>query len=94
MYTHTQVSTFPLPLVFVNIRPQKDYLNMNLRVSVLWMSQTRSFVYYSYWSARDASADISVCRLTNEDITTFTFMHLADAFIQSDLQCIQAIHFI
>ncbi len=24
----------------------------------------------------------------------FTFMHLAGAFIQSDLQCIQAIHFI
>ncbi len=24
--------------------------------------------------------------------THFTFMHLADAFIQSDLQCIQAIH--
>ncbi len=24
---------------------------------------------------------------------TFTFMHLADAFIQSELQCIQAIHF-
>ncbi len=24
---------------------------------------------------------------------TFTFMHLADTFIQSDLQCIQAIHF-
>ncbi len=23
----------------------------------------------------------------------FTFMHLADAFIQSDLQCIQPIHF-
>ncbi len=23
---------------------------------------------------------------------TFTFMHLSDAFIQSDLQCIQAIH--
>ncbi len=27
------------------------------------------------------------------DIMTFTFMHLADAFIQSDLQCIQVIHF-
>ncbi len=27
-----------------------------------------------------------------ETIFTFTFMHLADAFIQSDLQCIQAIH--
>ncbi len=25
-------------------------------------------------------------------VNTFTFMHLADAFIQSDLQCIQAIH--
>ncbi len=24
----------------------------------------------------------------------FTFMHLADAYIQSDLQCIQAIHFL
>ncbi len=24
--------------------------------------------------------------------TTFTFMHLANAFIQSDLQCIQVIH--
>ncbi len=23
---------------------------------------------------------------------TFTFMHLADAFIQSDLQCIQVTH--
>ncbi len=25
---------------------------------------------------------------------TFTFMHLADDFIQSDLQCTQAIHFL
>ncbi len=25
---------------------------------------------------------------------TFTFMHLADAFIQSDLQCIQVIHLV
>ncbi len=24
----------------------------------------------------------------------FTFMHLADAFIQSDLQCIQTMHFV
>ncbi len=34
----------------------------------------------------------SVC--INADIFTFMFMHLADAFIQSDLQCIQAIHFL
>ncbi len=26
-------------------------------------------------------------------VSTFTFMHLADAFIQSDLQYIQVIHF-
>ncbi len=26
-------------------------------------------------------------------LKTFTFMHLADTFIQSDLQCIQVIHF-
>ncbi len=31
----------------------------------------------------------AICMIT----FTFTFMHLADAFIQSDLQCIQAIHF-
>ncbi len=27
-------------------------------------------------------------------LLTFTFMHLADAFIQSDLQYIQVIHFL
>ncbi len=26
-------------------------------------------------------------------VLAFTFMHLAEAFIQSDLQCIQVIHF-
>ncbi len=31
---------------------------------------------------------ITVCDI----YISFTFMHLADAFIQSDLQCIQAIH--
>ncbi len=37
------------------------------------------FVWVSFW-------------LEELPIFTFTFMHLADAFIQSDLQCIQAIH--
>ncbi len=27
-------------------------------------------------------------------VSTFTFMHLADALIQSDIQCIQVIHFL
>ncbi len=34
----------------------------------------------------------NICFLFNCHIT-FIFMHLADAFIQSDLQCIQDIHF-
>ncbi len=36
--------------------------------------------------------NISFCFPWKKDIITFTFMHLADAFIQIDLQCIQAIH--
>ncbi len=32
--------------------------------------------------------------LSQDHAGTFTFMHLADAFIQSDLQCIQVIHFL
>ncbi len=51
---------------------------------------------------RDIGASMSSAILARRQIylaqtylleTTFTFMHLADAFIQSDLQCIQVIHF-
>ncbi len=35
--------------------------------------------------------DVAIMQIHWESFT-FTFMHLADAFIQSDLQCIQAIH--
>ncbi len=38
-----------------------------LHVSMLWMAQMRVFVYSLYWSGRDTSGDINVCRLTNED---------------------------
>ncbi len=40
--------------------------------------------------------DQTSCKLnfTSDDPFTFTFTHLADAFIQSDLQCIEAIHFL
>ncbi len=36
---------------------------------------------------------ITNTQLLNLRAVTFTFTHLADAFIQSDLQAIQAIHF-
>ncbi len=45
-----------------------------------------------------SKAHVSVIGITDAFVEflvstfTFTFMHLADAFIQSDLQCIQAIH--
>ncbi len=35
---------------------------------------------------------LKVCKENIPHTITFTYMHLADAFIQSDLQCIQAIH--
>ncbi len=40
------------------------------------------------WQKREENVELS-----RYFTFTFTFMHLADAFIQSDLQCIQAIHF-
>ncbi len=36
---------------------------------------------------------MSLCITYMDIVCTFTFIHLADAFIQSDLQCIQVIHF-
>ncbi len=39
------------------------------------------------WQFRQANTKKQVAAFT------FTFMHLANAFIQSNLQCIQAIHF-
>ncbi len=57
-HAHTQVS--PLPLVFVNIKPQNDYLNMTS--ACLCVNAWR--ICYSYRSAREACSDINVCRLT------------------------------
>ncbi len=37
--------------------------------------------------------DVKMGVTSTDSSTVFTFMHLADAFIQSDLQCFQAIHF-
>ncbi len=39
---------------------------------------------YQVWS--------HLAQMVSERVIPFTFTHLADAFIQSDLQCIQAIH--
>ncbi len=35
------------------------------------------------------NCESKICVLENLQTVTFTFMHLADAFIQSDLHCIQ-----
>ncbi len=36
-------------------------------MSLCYECYMRVFVYYLYWSVRDTSGDINVCRLTNED---------------------------
>ncbi len=39
----------------------------------VWVNGADGFVYYTHWSARDASSDFSVCRLSlNEDLITWT----------------------
>ncbi len=42
------------------------------------------------WKEKTLSMQIALTR--DEETVSFTFVHLADSFIQSDLQCIQAIH--
>ncbi len=41
---------------------------------------------------RNEVINTSITSISSIFTFTFTFMHLADAFIQSDLQCIQVIH--
>ncbi len=52
----------------------------------LWVKDS-AFIYSV------VSWDILTSVLTAKDLVRFTFTHLADAFIQSDLQCIQAVRF-
>ncbi len=47
------------------------------------------FFFFFFLASQDVNWWTGVVWIT----FTFTFMHLADAFIQSDLQCIQAIQF-
>ncbi len=68
-YMHTQVS--PLPLVFVNIKPQKDYLNMTsacLCVNV-WRRRAVLFATHTDALARLAVILTSAASL-NEDVNT------------------------
>ncbi len=59
------------------------------------MIPVRSERIYSIQSAlKCARRELKLYIFTEVYTFTFTFMHLADAFIQSDLQCIQVIHFL
>ncbi len=66
LYRGTQVNT--LSLVFVNIKPQKDYLNMNS--ACLCVNEWRRHAVLFTTEACDASGDINVCISLNEDINT------------------------
>ncbi len=54
----------------------------------------RSSVLWIYDGTTDIRITTSSLSQTYRMTSTFTFMHLADAFIQSDLQCIQALQFL
>ncbi len=47
------------------------------------MGEYHTYIFFAFPFAQIAKYKLS---------DSVTFMHLADAFIQSDLQCIQAIH--
>ncbi len=55
-----------------------------IKVSLFEINSKKKITFSRYY----IFLDVPVCIY----IFTFTFMHLADAFIQSDLQCIQVIH--
>ncbi len=62
----------------------KSHFFLQIVLAVLTISQNCEFIScHSYFVTRD-------CKLIS---FPFTFMHLANAFIQSDLQCIHVIHF-
>ncbi len=50
------------------------------------------FVFFRYGESKLLLEKLNKTGLNHKPRFTFTFMHLADAFIQSDLQCIQVIH--
>ncbi len=58
--------------------PENPITSLTIVFSVYW---TVFCIYFKY------SRNLFI-------LETFIFMHLADAFIQSDLQCIQAIYFV
>ncbi len=72
----------------------KQDIKLGGNVELGW-TETRNVVHNGVkcmmkigWQFRQANTKKQVAAFT------FTFMHLANAFIQSDLQCIQAIHFL
>ncbi len=67
----------------MKINLKKFHIQYNFLKAVLWSVHPKHvFGLFLY----------QIQILTSIDFT-FTLIHLADAFIQSDLQCIQAIHF-
>ncbi len=65
-------------------------------VHVLWSRFMKMLLQSASWCSERqrrvySSSKQIICGTIR--LITFTFMHLADAFIQRDLQCIQVIHF-
>ncbi len=82
MYAHTQVG--PLPLVFVNIKPQNDYLNMTsacLCVNV-WRRRAVLFATHTEAHVRLAVIFTSAASL-NEDVNTEHIQNCSESHFMS-----------
>ncbi len=108
MHTRTQWRTVYFCLKNTNLMAEKTGWNPTfLNISIcdefnLWLKKKYIFIYINTTKVR-LMIQISSGSLfellylllyppSMNRIYTFTFMHLADAFIQSDLHCIQVIH--
>ncbi len=72
-----------LPEQYFNRNGSKKNILRDLWEARGGISKTGGKIYITYGETHPFSV-----------VNAFTFTYLADAFIQSDLQCIQAIHFI
>ncbi len=77
----------------------KKYLGLNLRIMYLNCIHSELRGFNKLINLSDVCVSVmhkwngsDLCTPKRSWQFTFTFTHLADAFIQSDLQCIQAIH--
>ncbi len=81
-YAHTQVS--PLPLVFVNIKPQNDYLNKTSACLCVNVWHRRAVLFATHTEARARLAVIFTSAASlNEDVNTEHIQNCSESHFMS-----------